>query len=79
LNCAICHVRAASDKRQRPQFAYVGADPIRNLKSTVFQRRLRGAADANFTGKLSDDDVVKLTAFIQVSRYRSGEGPHRGR
>ena len=45
--------------------AYVGADPIRNLKSIMFSDAYTARGMPNFTGKLSDDDVVKLTAFIQ--------------
>jgi quinohemoprotein ethanol dehydrogenase len=65
-NCAICHGVPGVDKGGNVRnLAYVGADPIRNLKSIVFSDAYAARGMPNFTGKLSDDDVVKLTAFIQ--------------
>ena len=66
LNCAICHGVPGVDKGGNVRnLAYVGADPIRNLEAIRVQRRLHARGMPNFTGKLSDDDVIKLTAFIQ--------------
>jgi quinohemoprotein ethanol dehydrogenase len=65
-NCAICHGVPGVDKGGNVRnLAYVGADPIRNLKTIVFSDAYAARGMPNFTGKLSDDDVVKLTAFIQ--------------
>ncbi|HEX9326192.1 MAG TPA: PQQ-dependent dehydrogenase, methanol/ethanol family [Reyranella sp.] len=65
-NCAICHGVPGVDKGGNVRnLAYVGADPIRNLKAIVFSDAYAARGMPNFTGKLSDDDVVKLTAFIQ--------------
>jgi quinohemoprotein ethanol dehydrogenase len=65
-NCAICHGVPGVDKGGNVRnLAYVGADPIRNLKAVVFSDAYAARGMPNFTGKLSDDDVVKLTAFIQ--------------
>ena len=65
-NCAICHGVPGVDKGGNIRnLAYVGADPIRNLKTIVFSDAYTARGMPNFTGKLSDDDVVKLTAFIQ--------------
>jgi quinohemoprotein ethanol dehydrogenase len=65
-NCAICHGVPGVDKGGNIRnLAYIGADPIRNLKSIVFSDAYAARGMPNFTGKLSDDDVVKLTAFIQ--------------
>jgi len=65
-NCAICHGVPGVDKGGAVRnLAYVGADPIRNLKSIVFSDAYASRGMPNFTGKLSDDDVVKLIAFIQ--------------
>lgn len=65
-NCAICHGVPGVDKGGNIRnLAYVGADPIRNLKAVVFSDAYAARGMPNFTGKLSDDDVVKLTAFIQ--------------
>jgi quinohemoprotein ethanol dehydrogenase len=65
-NCAICHGVPGVDKGGNVRnLAYVGADPIRNLKAVVFSDAYTARGMPNFTGKLSDDDVVKLTAFIQ--------------
>ena len=65
-NCAICHGVPGVDKGGNVRnLAYVGADPIRNLKTIVFSDAYAARGMPNFTGKLSEDDVVKLTAFIQ--------------
>ena len=80
-NCAICHGVPGVDKGGNIRnLAYVGADPIRNLKSIVFSDAYTARGMPNFTGKLSDDDVVKLTAFIQgvadsVRPKDPGSGP----
>ena len=65
-NCAICHGVPGVDRGGNVRnLAYIGADPIRNLKTIVFSDAYAARGMPNFTGKLSDDDVVKLTAFIQ--------------
>src|SRR5215510_12343086 len=65
-NCAICHGVPGVDKGGNIRnLGYVGADSIRNLKNIVFAGPHKQQGMPNFTGKLSDDDVTKLIAFIQ--------------
>lgn len=45
--------------------ADVGADTIRNLKSILFDGPFKSQGMPDFTGKLKDDDMVKIIAFIQ--------------
>ena len=75
-NCAICHGVPGVDRGGNVRnLAYIGADPIRNLKTIVFSDAYAARGMPNFTGKLSDDDVVKLTAFIQgVAEFGPPEG-----
>ena len=52
-NCAICHGVPGVDKGGNVRnLAYVGADPIRNLKSIVFSDAYTARGMPNFTGKL---------------------------
>ena len=44
---------------------YVGAETITNLKTIVFSGAFKPQGMPDFTGKLKDDDVVKINAFIQ--------------
>ena len=65
-NCAICHGVPGVDKGGNIRnLAYVGADTIRDLKKIVFDGPHKQQGMPDFTGKLSDDDLVKITAFIQ--------------
>ena len=65
-NCAICHGVPGVDKGGNIRnLAYVGADSIKNLKTIVVGGAHKAQGMPDFTGKLSDDDVVKITAFIQ--------------
>jgi quinohemoprotein ethanol dehydrogenase len=65
-NCAICHGVPGVDKGGNIRnLAYVGADPIKNLKAVVLGGAHKAQGMPDFTGKLSDDDLVKITAFIQ--------------
>jgi quinohemoprotein ethanol dehydrogenase len=65
-NCAICHGVPGVDKGGNIRnLAYVGADQITNLKAIVFSGTYKSRGMPDFTGKLKDEDVVKITAFIQ--------------
>ena len=65
-NCAICHGVPGVDKGGNIRnLAYVGADQITNLKAIVFSGAYKSQGMPDFTGKLKDEDVVKITAFIQ--------------
>jgi quinohemoprotein ethanol dehydrogenase len=65
-NCAICHGVPGVDKGGNIRnLAYVGPDMITNLKAILFSDGFKSQGMPNFTGKISDDDVVKIIAFIQ--------------
>ena len=65
-NCAICHGVPGVDKGGNIRnLAYVGADTITNLKTIVFSGAYKSQGMPDFTGKLKDEDVIKITAFIQ--------------
>jgi quinohemoprotein ethanol dehydrogenase len=65
-NCAICHGVPGVDKGGNIRnLAYVGADQITNLNAIVFSGTYKSQGMPDFTGKLKDEDVVKITAFIQ--------------
>jgi quinohemoprotein ethanol dehydrogenase len=65
-NCAICHGVPGVDKGGNIRnLAYVGADQITNLKAIVFSGAYKSQGMPDFTGRLKDEDVVKITAFIQ--------------
>ncbi len=44
---------------------YVSTETISNLKDIVFNGPFVSQGMPDFTGKLNDDDVVKIQAFIQ--------------
>ena len=65
-NCVICHgVPGVNKGGNIRNLAYVGADNIRNLRSILFDAPFKAQGMPDFTGKLSDDDVTKIQAFIQ--------------
>ena len=53
--------RAATSKN----LGYVSTETIVNLKDFVFKGPFRDQGMPDFTGKLTDADVVKIQAFIQ--------------
>jgi quinohemoprotein ethanol dehydrogenase len=65
-NCATCHGVPGVDRGGNVRnLGYVGAEEIANLKDIVFNGQFKSQGMPDFTGKLNDDDVVKLIAFIQ--------------
>jgi quinohemoprotein ethanol dehydrogenase len=65
-NCAICHgVPGVNKGGNIRNLAYVGVDPIRNLKGILFNGPFKSQGMPDFSGKLAEDDVVKIQAFIQ--------------
>ena len=65
-NCAICHGVPGVDKGGNVRnLGYVGADTIGNLKDIVLGGPFKAQGMPDFTGKLSEADVVKIQAFIQ--------------
>jgi quinohemoprotein ethanol dehydrogenase len=65
-HCVVCHgVPGVQKGGNIRNLAYVGADRITHLKDIVFSGALNSQGMPDFTGKLKDDDVVKIIAFIQ--------------
>jgi quinohemoprotein ethanol dehydrogenase len=65
-NCAICHGVPGVDKGGNVRnLGYVSAETITNLKDFVFNGPFKAQGMPDFTGKLKDEDVVKIIAFIQ--------------
>jgi quinohemoprotein ethanol dehydrogenase len=64
--CANCHGVPGVDKGGNVKnLGYVSTETIANLKDFVFKGPFRDQGMPDFTGKLTDDDVVKIQAFIQ--------------
>ncbi|WP_410050927.1 PQQ-dependent dehydrogenase, methanol/ethanol family [Bradyrhizobium sp. SZCCHNR3054] len=64
--CATCHGVPGVDKGGNVRnLGYVPAEEIASLKDVVFKGPFRERGMPDFTGKLQDEDVVKIQAFIQ--------------
>ena len=64
--CAACHGVPGIDKGGNIRnLGYVPKDEIVNLKDIVFNGPFRDKGMPDFTGKLKEEDVVKIQAFIQ--------------
>ncbi|WPO44521.1 PQQ-dependent dehydrogenase, methanol/ethanol family [Tardiphaga sp. 42S5] len=64
--CATCHGVPGVDKGGNvPNLGYVSAETITNLKDIVFNGPFKDKGMPDFTGKLTEADVVKIQAFIQ--------------
>ncbi|WP_420133730.1 PQQ-dependent dehydrogenase, methanol/ethanol family [Rhodopseudomonas sp.] len=64
--CATCHGVPGVDRGGNVKnLGYSTTDKIANLKQIVFKGPFREKGMPDFTGKLTDDDVVKIQAFIQ--------------
>ena len=64
--CAACHGVPGIDKGGNIRnLGYVPKDQIVNLKEIVFNGPFRDKGMPDFTGKLKEEDVVKIQAFIQ--------------
>jgi quinohemoprotein ethanol dehydrogenase len=82
-NCAFCHGVPGVDKGGNiKNLGYVPTETITNLKDFVFKGPFRDQGMPDFTGKLRDDDVVKIQAFIQGTadaiRPKKDEVPSTG-
>jgi len=65
-NCAICHgVPGVQKGGNIRNLGYVGKETIENLKDVLFNGPFKSQGMPDFTGKLKDEDVPKLIAFIQ--------------
>jgi quinohemoprotein ethanol dehydrogenase len=64
--CATCHGVPGVDKGGNVRnLGYVPTETIANLKDFVFNGPFKDQGMPDFTGKLKDEDVVKIQAFIQ--------------
>ena len=64
--CATCHGVPGVDKGGNVKnLGYTTTENITNLKDIVFKGPFRDMGMPDFTGKLTDEDVVKIQAFIQ--------------
>lgn len=65
-SCATCHGVPGVDRGGNIRnLGYVSTETIANLKDIVFNGPFKSQGMPDFTGKLSDGDVVKIIAFIQ--------------
>ena len=65
-NCVFCHgVPGVNKGGNIKNLGYVSSETIANLKDFVFKGPFRDQGMPDFTGKLNDEDVVKIQAFIQ--------------
>ncbi|MBR1126484.1 PQQ-dependent dehydrogenase, methanol/ethanol family [Bradyrhizobium lablabi] len=65
-NCVYCHGVPGVDKGGNvPNLGYVSKETIANLKDFVFKGPFRDQGMPDFTGKLKEEDIPKLQAFIQ--------------
>jgi len=58
LRCSLHHLPSRARR-------YVPTETIANLKDFVFKGPFKDRGMLDFTGKLKDEDVVKIQAFIQ--------------
>jgi quinohemoprotein ethanol dehydrogenase len=64
--CASCHgVPGVDNGGNVRNLGFVPKDEIVNLKDIVFNGVFKDSGMPDFTGKLKDEDVVKIQAFIQ--------------
>ena len=65
-NCVLCHGVPGVDKGGNVRnLGYVPKETIVNLKDFVFKGPMRDQGMPDFTGRLKEDDIPKLQAFIQ--------------
>lgn len=65
-NCVFCHGVPGVDRGGNiPNLGYMNAAFIENLDKFVFKGPANARGMPDFTGKLSNDDVEKIKAFIQ--------------
>lgn len=65
-NCAFCHgVPGVNKGGNIPNLGYSSPETIGHLKDIVFKGPFVDKGMPDFTGKLSDEDVTKIAAFIQ--------------
>ena len=65
-NCAICHgIPAVGNGGNIPNLGYSDKNTIENLQTLVLTDALKELGMPNFAGKLTENDVTKIQAFIQ--------------
>jgi quinohemoprotein ethanol dehydrogenase len=66
--CYMCHgIPASSTGGRIPNLGYSPKDVIQNLAAYVLEGALMNRGMPNFKSRLSEADVEKIKAFIQVS------------
>ncbi|OYU93591.1 MAG: PQQ-dependent dehydrogenase, methanol/ethanol family [Bacteroidetes bacterium B1(2017)] len=66
--CALCHGGPASSEGGRiPNLGYSHKDIIQNLNVFVLEGALAKRGMPNFKGRLSEEDVEKIKAYIQIT------------
>ena len=64
--CAVCHGLPGVDRGGNVRnLGYIPKETIENLKDIVFKGPFRDQGMPDFTGKITEADVVKIQAFIQ--------------
>jgi len=67
-NCVFCHRVPGVDKGGNVrELGHVPTETITNLKDIVFKGPFRDQGMPDFTGKLKEEGVEKIQAFIQGS------------
>jgi quinohemoprotein ethanol dehydrogenase len=65
-NCVFCHgVPAVASGGNVPNLGYSSPDMIADLENILFSAAFEEAGMPSFKGKLSSEDIAKITAFIQ--------------
>jgi quinohemoprotein ethanol dehydrogenase len=65
-NCFVCHgMPAAESGGAFPNLGYSHVDVIQNLSAFVLEGAAQKQGMPNFKGRLKEDDVEKIKAFIQ--------------
>ena len=65
-NCAACHgVPAVGTGGNIPNLGYSDPGTIESINAIVLEGAMEGGGMPSFHGKLTEDDVTKITAFIQ--------------
>ncbi len=65
-NCALCHgTPGVNNGGDIPNLGYIKPDLLAHLSSIVINGPLGGQGMPNFAGKLTDEQVTQIQAFIQ--------------
>jgi len=66
--CFICHSSPGDGQGGRiPNLGYSRTEVIQNLEAYVLNKALASKGMPDFTGRLTESDVEKIKAFIQIT------------